>query len=88
MPVQIDDELDNEIQRLARLDRTTPDQIVRDAVSDYARRRDARRSFEREADESWEAYQKDGLHLTGDELSAWLKTVGTDEESEMPECHT
>ena len=87
MSVQLDDDLEQQIQRLADSNRTTPDQIVREAISDYAMRLDARLSFQREADASWEAYQSNGLHLTGEELSAWLKMVGTDEEPEMPECH-
>lgn len=46
-----------------------------------------RGKFLREADDSWEAYQRDGWHLTGDEVSAWLKKLGKGDESEMPECH-
>lgn len=87
MSVPIDDELESRTRRLAERDRTTPDQVVRDAISFCSRRLDAKESFQREADASWEAYQNDGLHLTGDEVSAWLKVVSTDEGSEMPECH-
>ncbi len=53
MSVQIDDELEYPIRGLAELGRTMPDQVVRDALSDYANRLDARQSFHRESDASW-----------------------------------
>ena len=88
MTVRIDDDLENQINLIAERAGTTPARIVRAAIAKYASRFEAGESFQREADASWEAYRQDGLHLTGDEVSAWLKTVGTDEESEIPECHT
>jgi hypothetical protein len=32
-------------------------------------------------------FQKTGLHLTGEEASARLKTWGTDDEIPAPRCH-
>ncbi|APY92567.1 hypothetical protein BGI50_06435 [Burkholderia pseudomallei] len=40
-----------------------------------------------EAEDSWLAFRKTGLHLTGDEVSAWLDTWGTDAEKAVPKCH-
>lgn len=48
----------------------------------------ARESFKNEALAAWEEYQATGLHLTGDEVSAWLKALATNAEAAMPECHT
>jgi hypothetical protein len=31
--------------------------------------------------------KRTGLHITLDELDAWLKTWGTDHETEPPQCH-
>jgi predicted transcriptional regulator len=44
-----------------------------------------RASFVQEAYDSWQAYQKDGLHLTVDETRAWLATWGSGEPA--PTCH-
>ena len=44
-------------------------------------------SFLQDALDAWEAYQKDGLHLTLDEVCQWLNTWGTEKEGSMPECH-
>lgn len=34
-----------------------------------------------EADKSWFEYQRTGLFIGDEEISAWLKTWGTDEET-------
>lgn len=43
--------------------------------------------FIQEALDSYDSYQKTGLHLTGEEVRDWLATWGTDKERERPECH-
>jgi predicted transcriptional regulator len=48
---------------------------------------EARESFKLEAEASWEDYLATGLHLTGDELRAWLHAWGTEDEAEAPACH-
>ena len=53
----------------------------------YLGKREAEQTEIREAIASWDEYQQTGLHVTGDEMSAWLRTWGTDDESEPPECH-
>jgi len=40
-----------------------------------------------EAEASWTAYQHTGLHLARQEISAWLKTWGTEQETLIPPCH-
>lgn len=85
--VDIDDELGRRIQRLADMCRQPTESFIREAIEQHAKRLEARASFFEEADASWDAYRQDGLHLTGDEVSAWLKSVGTDEEILLPECH-
>ena len=40
-----------------------------------------------EALESWRDYQLSGNHSSGDQVSRWLKTWGSDEHSELPGCN-
>ncbi|MCO1460009.1 hypothetical protein L0Z02_29840 (plasmid) [Burkholderia multivorans] len=49
---------------------------------------EARESFKQEASASWTTYQETGLHLTGEEVRAWLRTWGTVNETGLPDCHT
>ncbi|MCH8336387.1 MAG: CopG family ribbon-helix-helix protein [Proteobacteria bacterium] len=85
--VKLDDDLKRRIQNLAESRQRSPHWIMREAIRDYVEREEARESFNREALASWEAYQETGRHLTGQELHDWLRTWGTDRETEIPDCH-
>jgi predicted transcriptional regulator len=75
------------VQRLAELRQRSGHWIMREAITQYVEREEARESFKREAIASWAEYQETGLHLTREEASAWLKTWGTEADVEPPECH-
>jgi predicted transcriptional regulator len=85
--IKIDDSLKNRIQNLANLRSRSPHWIMREAITDYVNREEARESFKQEALSSWKAYQETGQHLTGQEARDWLTTWGTDQEVEIPTCH-
>jgi predicted transcriptional regulator len=85
--VKLDDDLKSRVQRLADIRRRSAHWIMREAIRDYVEREEARESFKQEALAAWKAFQENGQHLTGAEVHDWLKTWGTDEETEMPECH-
>lgn len=86
--LKIDAELKERIQNLATVRQRSASWIMKEAITQYVNREEARESFAREAMESWEHYKETGLHITLDELSAWLNTVGTDAETDPPQCHT
>ncbi|HTW72073.1 MAG TPA: CopG family ribbon-helix-helix protein [Acetobacteraceae bacterium] len=86
--IELDDALKGRVEHLASLRQQPADAVMREAIVQYVEREEARESFKQEARESWAHYQETGLHLTGDEVSAWLKTWGTEADSEPPECHT
>jgi predicted transcriptional regulator len=86
--VKLDPELKGRVQNLADARKRSSHWIMREAIREYVEREEWRESFDREARESWEEYQRTGVHLTMDEVSAWLETWGTDEETDPPECHT
>jgi len=85
--IKIDDSLKNRIQNLANLRSRSPHWIMREAITDYVNREEARESFKQEALSSWKAYQETGQYLTGQEARDWLTTWGTDQEVEIPTCH-
>ena len=85
--VKLDDDLKNRIQRLADMRHRSAHWIMREAIRDYVERQEARERFKQEALASWTVYQETGQHLTCQELNDWLKTWGTDKETEIPECH-
>jgi len=85
--VKLDDEMLDRVRNLAGLRDRSPHWIMREAISQYVEREEARENFEREALDSWTAYQETGRHLSGEELRSWLDSWGNDTESEIPECH-
>ena len=85
--VKIDEDLKSRIQRLAEVRHRSAHWIMREAIRDYVEREEARESFKQEAMASWRAFQETGQHLTGQEARDWLKTWGTDKETDIPRCH-
>ncbi len=86
--VKIGAELKGRVESLANLRKRSPHWIMQEAISEYVSREEARESFYAEAMASWTHYQETGLHLTLAEVSAWLKTWGSEAETEAPACHT
>ena len=85
--IKIDDELKGRIQHLAGLRQRSSHWIMREAITQYVEREEARESFKQEALASWAAYQETGRHLTGQEIRTWVGSWGTDAETELPKCH-
>ena len=85
--VKLDDDLKNRIQHLANLRHRSAHWIMCEAIRDYVEREEAKEGFKQEALASWKAYQETGRHLTAQEVRDWLKTWGTDNEKDIPECH-
>ena len=85
--VKLDEQLKHRIQHLADLKHRSAHNIICNAILEYVDREEARESFKQEALASWDAYQETGLHLTGQEVQAWLQTWGTAKEKELPPCH-
>lgn len=85
--IKIDDDLKGRIQWLAEQRQRSAHWIMREALTQYVVREEARESFKQEALASWSAYQETGEHLTGEEVRSWLGTWGTEEGGELPKCH-
>ena len=85
--LKIDDTLKERVQHLASQRRRSPHWIMLEAIQQYVEREEAHEGFMQEALASWSAYQETGRHLTGQEVSTWLNTWGTEDEKAVPECH-
>jgi predicted transcriptional regulator len=86
--IKIDDTLKARVQQLAEQRQRSAHWIMREAISQYVSREEARESFKQEASAAWTQFQETGRHLNGDETIAWLTTWGTDAETPLPPCHT
>jgi len=85
--LKIDDALKSRVQTLATQRRRSSHWIMLEAIQQYVEREEARENFKQDAVAAWEACQETGLHLTGQEVRAWLDTWGSEQEMVVPECH-
>ncbi len=85
--VKLDDNLKSRVKQLAQRQQRSAHRIMREAIRDYVVKEEAKEKFAQEALASWSSYKQTGKYLTGDEVREWLQTWGTDNETEIPECH-
>lgn len=86
--VKLDDDMRERIQSLAESKQRSSHWIMREAIRTYVEKEEAQLSFDEATLASWKNYQETGLHLTGEEVFAWMDTWGADEETDAPPCHT
>ena len=60
--------------------------LINQALAEYVAREEKREQFKMHVLNSWQQYQETGLHVTDDELVAWLETWGGENEAEAPQC--
>ena len=85
--VKIDIETKKRLHHLGEIKKRSAHWLMCEAINQYIDREEKREAFRRHALKNWEEYQETGLHVTGDEVVHWLKTWGTDNEKDVPECH-
>ena len=85
--VKLGDGFYSRVKRLADTRSQTAHWVMREAIETYVEREEKREAFRQDALRAWEEYQQTGLHLTGDEVDAWLEKLEAGEDAEMPECH-
>ena len=62
--------------------------LMREAIEQYVTREEQRESFRQDTLDAWRAHQETGLHVTGDEVVAWLNSWGEENELPSPMPHT
>ena len=86
--LKLDAKMKDRVQKLAASRKRTPHWLMKEAVEQYVEREEKRAQFARDADASWQHYKETGLHLTGEEVDAWLQQLEDGHDVEPPACHT
>jgi len=86
--VKLDDALKDRVQRLAETRRRSSHWIMREAIAQYVEREERRETFRQDTLRAWEDYQRTGLHLSGEEVDAWLARLEEGEDADLPPSHT
>jgi predicted transcriptional regulator len=85
--VKIPPELKDRLHKISEAKHRSTHWIMKEAIQQYVEREESVEKFKQETIEAWEEYQRDGLHLTHNEMKGWLSTWGTLNEIECPPCH-
>lgn len=72
------------LSQLATTRDCSVDDLVHEAIAHYLKEE----AFYQRAFQGYEQYLKDGLHVTGEEVSAWIDELGENPLAPMPRCHT
>ena len=75
------------LRNLAEIQRRPAHALAREAVEAYIEAQEEEIRRDQEAQASWRHYQDTGLHVTGEEAIAWIKSWGTPDELPKPVCH-
>ena len=75
------------LRTLAEIQRRPAHALAREAVEAYIEAQEENIRRDQEADAAWKHYQDTGLHVTGEEAIAWIKSWGRPNELQKPVCH-
>ncbi len=85
--IKIDEDTRNRVKRLAEARQRSSHWMMLEAIRQYVDREEKREAFRQDGINAWSEYQATGLHVTGDEVIAWLDTWGEENEQAAPVCH-
>ena len=85
--IKLDPNMKDRVQRVADSMRRTPHWVMKEAVEKYITDAERREAWERESLEALNELDETGLHVTGEEVMAWLESWGNEDEKPAPECH-
>jgi predicted transcriptional regulator len=85
--IKIDEDTRNRVKRLAEARQRSSHWMMLEAIRQYVEREEKREAFRQDGIRAWNEYQATGLHVTGDEVIAWLDTWGEENEPAAPVCH-
>ena len=85
--VKISLELKDRLHKISETKHRSTHFLMKEAIQQYVEREESAEQFKQETIGAWEEYQRDGLHITHNEMTSWLSTWGTPNEMECPTCH-
>jgi predicted transcriptional regulator len=100
-PITLDPDLQEKLEARASRETRSPEMLLRDAVEQYLQREEddalnrafdsypviTREQYLREGEEAYQHYKQTGLHLTHEEVDAWLEKLERGEDASLPPCH-
>ena len=85
--VKLSKELKDRVKNLAEARNQSAHAVMLQAIETYVDREEKREALRQEAKAAHEQYMLTGLHLTGEEVDAWLDALAEGSDVEPPKCH-
>lgn len=74
------------LRALAEVERRPAHALAREAVEAYIEAKEVQIRRDQEANAAWRHYQDTGLHVSGEQAMAWVRSWGTADELPKPVC--
>ena len=85
--IKLDQDMLDRMKRLAGAKGRSTHWMLRQAVSQFVEREEARGAFRAAGLGAWQHYQGTGLHVTHEDADAWLARLQAGEEATIPRGH-
>jgi predicted transcriptional regulator len=85
--LKLDEEIKARLRELASKRRRSTHWLMREAIEQYVEREEKREGLRKDALEAWAEYEANGLHVTAEEVDAWLARLESGEDAEPPVPH-
>lgn len=85
--VKLPQDLRDRVKNLAVARNQSAHAVMLQAIESYIEREEKREALRQEARAAHEHYMLTGLHLTGEEVDAWLDDLAEGRDVEPPKCH-
>ena len=86
--LRLDEGIHARVRNLAAARRRTPHGMMKEAIATYLDYEEEDEAFKQRALAAWQQYQEDGLHLTHEEMGAWLEQLAqAGDDAPEPEFH-
>ena len=85
--IKIPGSLRDRVQHLAEARQRTPHALMLQAIETYVDREEKREALRQDARAAHDEYMQTGLHLTNDEVRAWIDQLRQGNKVPMPKCH-
>lgn len=87
LAVKLTEETKARIKQLAAIKHRSAHWLMREAIETYLNIEEEKEALHAQAHKAWQDYQETGLHLTGEEVDAWMKKIIAGDKVDLPACH-
>ncbi len=85
--LKLDAKTKQRLKKLGAARRRSAHWLMKEAVRQYLEREEAREQMHQDALAAWREYEETGLHVTGEEMDAWLTAVAEGQDAPPPKPH-